>query len=877
VSDAVHRLASALSDRYTIERELGAGGMATVYLAHDLRHDRRVAIKVLRPELAAVIGAERFLAEIKTTANLQHPHILSLFDSGTVDGTVFYVMPFVEGESLRDRLRREKQLPVDDALLIAREVADALQYAHQHNVIHRDIKPENILLQGGHALVADFGIALAASKTGGTRMTETGMSLGTPHYMSPEQAMGEREITARSDVYALGCVLFEMLVGEPPFTGPTAQAIVAKVLTDTAPPARVKRSTVPEYVEEAIAIALQKLPADRFRTAAEFGTALAPPPGGTRRTAMLGRQRMSRGQLVAFGGSALAIAAVAFLLGGRLLGGRGTLPLVFGRASHVTWDPRLEITPALSPDGRSVAYASGSLLNPHVMVKPVGEGRAVALTGDTTTAETNPQWSPDGSRILFLAHGGVFSAPAGGGPARPEVPGEALSPIISAAWSPDGTRLAFTRGDSLFIRELDASLHAVARMAQPALCIWSPQGTFVACATENPNYATAGIVFGNLSPSRIVVCRVRDGRLTTVTDSLWLNNSPAWSADGRWLFFVSNRDGPRDIYGVPITSDGQAGGRLIRLSTGLGAHTISLAGNGSRLAYSRFANRTSVWSLPIPANPPVTTANATRITNASETIEDMSISPDGKWLLYDSDLTGNADIFRLSLAGGEPERLTTDPADDFAPFMSPDGKEVSFHSWRSGSRDVYVMRLDGGGVQQITRSPRQEAWPIWSPDGKALVFADFSTGDGIWIAHRDGSGHWGEPVQRRVGGSGPTWSPDGRSIAFFTTLAGGSLLVMPADSGPERTLIDASVSGAPIAEEVWWPTSGLIYFESHDARGNASIWSVPAAGGPPRLLVRFDPMLHLSYRVNFAVGNGRFYFPSDDRQSDIWTMEVGRP
>ncbi|HEY6784755.1 MAG TPA: serine/threonine-protein kinase, partial [Gemmatimonadales bacterium] len=225
------RLAAALSDRYHIERELGAGGMATVYLAQDLKHDRRVALKVLRPELAAVIGAGRFLAEIRTTANLQHPHILSLFDSGEADGTVFYVMPYVEGESLRDRLNREKQLPVDAAIRIATEVADALDYAHQQGVVHRDIKPENILLHGGHTLIADFGIALAAAKTGDTRMTETGMSLGTPAYMSPEQAMGEREITPRSDVYALGCVTYEMLVGEAPFTGPTAQAIVAKVLT----------------------------------------------------------------------------------------------------------------------------------------------------------------------------------------------------------------------------------------------------------------------------------------------------------------------------------------------------------------------------------------------------------------------------------------------------------------------------------------------------------------------------------------------------------------------------------------------------------------------------------------------------------------------
>src|SRR5262245_4952295 len=219
------RISGALSARYRLEQEIGAGGMATVYLAQDIRHARRVALKVLRPELAAVIGAERFLAEIQLTANLQHPHILPLFDSGEADNSLFYVMPYVEGETLRDRLTREKQLAVPDAVRIAEEVAGALDYAHRHGVVHRDIKPENILLHDGSALVADFGIALAASKASGARMTETGMSLGTPHYMSPEQAMGEREITARSDVYALGAVLYEMLTGEPPFTGATAQAV----------------------------------------------------------------------------------------------------------------------------------------------------------------------------------------------------------------------------------------------------------------------------------------------------------------------------------------------------------------------------------------------------------------------------------------------------------------------------------------------------------------------------------------------------------------------------------------------------------------------------------------------------------------------------
>ena len=239
-------LRTALADRYRIERELGQGGMATVYLAHDLKHDRKVALKVLRPELAAVIGAERFLAEIKTTANLQHPHILPLHDSGDAEGFVFYVMPYVEGESLRDRLTREKQLSISDAVQIATEVAGALDYAHRHGVVHRDIKPENVLLHEGQALVADFGIALAVSRSdGGTRMTETGMSLGTPHYMSPEQAMGEKDITPKSDVYALGAMLYEMLLGEPPFTGPTAQSIVAKVMTEKPAPMTPRRETVP--------------------------------------------------------------------------------------------------------------------------------------------------------------------------------------------------------------------------------------------------------------------------------------------------------------------------------------------------------------------------------------------------------------------------------------------------------------------------------------------------------------------------------------------------------------------------------------------------------------------------------------------------------
>src|SRR5450755_1197937 len=256
------QLAARLADRYTIERELGQGGMATVYRAHDLKHDRDVAIKVLHSDLGAALGGDRFLAEIRTTARLQHPHILPLLDSGAADGLLYYVMPLVSGETLRARLEREQQLPIDDAVRIAREVADALGYAHGRAVIHRDIKPENILLQDGHALVADFGIALAVQTAGGQRMTQTGLSLGTPQYMSPEQAMGERTIDARSDVYALGAMTYEMLVGEPPFTGASVKAIVAKVLSEKPTPLHTLRNTVPEGVEHAVLTALSPVPAD---------------------------------------------------------------------------------------------------------------------------------------------------------------------------------------------------------------------------------------------------------------------------------------------------------------------------------------------------------------------------------------------------------------------------------------------------------------------------------------------------------------------------------------------------------------------------------------------------------------------------------------
>ena len=326
MTDPFAELNAALAGHYIIDRELGRGGMALVYLARDVRHERFVALKTLRPEIAMALGRERFLREIKLAARLQHPNILPVYDSGAADGLLFYVMPFVEGESLRERLEREPQLPLDDALQIAREVADALSYAHSHDVVHRDIKPENIMLSGGHAIVTDFGIARAVSAAGGEKLTETGLAIGTPAYMPPEQAAGTGQVDRRSDIYSLACVLYETLAGQPPFTGPTAQAIMARHSLDSVPRLKIVREAIPDELETVIERALEKVPADRYQTAEQFSSALTTASTGRisrvtagRRPTPPGHQRWRR-PMIPVAGGLLLLAALTWLVVSR----RGT-------------------------------------------------------------------------------------------------------------------------------------------------------------------------------------------------------------------------------------------------------------------------------------------------------------------------------------------------------------------------------------------------------------------------------------------------------------------------------------------------------------------------------------------------------------------------
>jgi len=418
----IDKLRTALNDRYRIDREIGAGGMATVYLAHDLRHDRDVAIKVLHPDLAAALGAERFLAEIKTTAKLQHPHILPLLDSGEADGLLYYVMPYISGESLRHRLDRETQLAVDDAVRIAREVLSALESAHKHGVVHRDIKPENILLHEDQALVADFGIALAVSAAGGPRMTQTGLSLGTPAYMAPEQAMGERVVDGRADIYALGAVLYEMLVGEAPFTGPSVQAIVARVMTENPRPVTGQRRSVPEHVNAAVLRALEKLPADRFHSAAEFSNALVNPAFATRASESVSSTKRApsktiNNSLIPWGIAAVAaLAAIFFAV-------RGRNPRADKTPTYVSVDlPRDVALPpgvgevlGISNDGMTLAFSGLIDGRPQLFLRRLDEDIARPVQGGAANAGS-AAFSADDKWIVFNADRKVWKAPVKGGP-----------------------------------------------------------------------------------------------------------------------------------------------------------------------------------------------------------------------------------------------------------------------------------------------------------------------------------------------------------------------------------------------------------------------------------------------------------------------------
>jgi serine/threonine-protein kinase len=514
-------LAEALRDRYRFVRELGSGGMGSVYLAEDLKHHRKVAVKVLHPHLAASLGTERFLREIEVAAQLQHPAILPLHDSGEADGYVYYIMPFVEGESLRARLARQHELSVEDSARILYDVLDALAYAHERGVIHRDIKPDNIMLSGRHALLVDFGVAKAVNDSAGPSfVTTTGLALGTPSYMAPEQAVADKEVDHRADLYAIGVVGYELLAGRRPFPGNTAQQIVAAQLTQTPEDLRTHRPAVPPPLSAAIMRALERRPADRWQTAGEMLPKLEPWLVSSGETTPAAPATLPTGARVAAPRSSVPLAVGALLLVLLIAGlvyfrPRGTPELALGRRAQVTLDPGMEIEPAMSPDGRFVAYAAGPMQSLEIKVRRLDGGSALAVAAGSERPQRFPSWSPDGGRIMFGSPRGVEIASALGGPAKlvvPNVPDPKADPwlaggfMMPAGWAPDGKSIAFVRGDTLYVQDLAGSApKPLASGGEMHSFAWSPDGRWIACVRGNRQSRNPGFLFANLGASGIWV------------------------------------------------------------------------------------------------------------------------------------------------------------------------------------------------------------------------------------------------------------------------------------------------------------------------------------------------------------------------------------
>jgi serine/threonine-protein kinase len=745
MSGPLARLTAALADRYRIERELGQGGMATVYLAQDLKHDRKVALKVLKPELAAVLGAERFVVEIKTTAALQHPHILPLFDSGSADGFLYYVMPYVEGETLRSKLDRETQLGIDEAVRITREVADALDYAHRHGVIHRDIKPENILLHDGRPMVADFGIALALSAAAGGRMTETGLSLGTPHYMSPEQATAEKELSNRSDIYSLGCVLYEMLTGNPPHTGASAQQIIMKIVTEEAQPVTRLRKLVPANVAAAVARAIEKLPADRFESAKAMADALANPSFTDVRT---GRAVPAALRPAARGvnlGLVVLCAALAVALGWQVIRPRvSTGPLAYDVAlpdsAPVAMRGRANFV--VAPGGDFVVYTRGGGAGPELWYRSLRDATVRRIEG--TEGADLPTISPDGRQVAFLRRGGaertVEVMPVGAGAAT--VVARSRAPN-SLEWLADG-HLLLTEGDGIRARSLDPG-------GGPSTDV-----PIQYCMNPSPLPDRTRLLCGGGGNKTARWSSLADSVASGLFWTSGPDSSLVFGADfrlvgGNYLVWVSNGG---DLLAATVDLATWRVGRPVRMVTGLGRSAYPGAGSyalsaAGTLVYANGVNE-AVGHL-------VRTDGRTQDTLpvGREAFLQFAMSPDGR---------------RLAAV---VERL--------------DGDELRLYDLRSGEHIVWIKRA----------TLRQ---PVWNARGDRLVASTF---DSVFTGPPDAASPPELAFASRMVFEGFSWMPDGRLVG--TAWAGHLVVAVHLDRRPPSfdTLATFAVIGRPSPDGRW--------------------------------------------------------------------------
>jgi eukaryotic-like serine/threonine-protein kinase len=877
----VERLTAALADRYRIERELGQGGMATVYLAHDVRHEREVAIKVLHPDLGAALGGDRFLSEIKTTARLQHPHILPLLDSGEADGLLFYVMPYVRGETLRTRLERERQLPIESAMQIAREVADALGAAHALGIIHRDIKPENILLQGGHALVADFGIALAVQHAGGARMTQTGLSLGTPQYMSPEQAMGERTIEARSDIYALGAVTYEMLAGDPPFTGSSVQAIVAKVLSERPTPLHTLRDTVPANVEQAVLTALAKLPADRFATAAEFAAALQTERHSTVNAAAVAPASgpaVARARRISIILAGIALAALATAVWAwthnppaaevgvhRLeFTAFGELPFSFPILSSVA-------ALAISPDGDRVVYSARRPNGWALAVRNLDQLSARVLPG--TDGGLYPEFSPDGRWIAFGSDG-FLKKIAVDGSALTTITSIGPSGVSGITWisneeivyalralseapgllrvsASGGAPAVFSRSDSTTNERFQLSPRAVD--GGRVVLYTSTRGSSLLLTIGAVNARTGhSTVLEGLSGARAL--GMVDGMLVYVR------------ADGALM--AAPFDTRRLTAGAPIQVGDSVAVRNWDAAAALsatGSLVYQQGGAASRLVR---VDQTGV---------------ATVLVDSVRPYQHPRYSPDGNRIAFGVSGGVGLDIWTIDLGSGALERLTNGGGND-RPEWSTDGTRVAYSSAREQPQALWWQPADGSAAAtklQGHRDPIREG--AFTPDGKALLFrTDHATNSrDIWLRSLSGDS---TPVALLTSSNDekePRASPDSRWLAYVSNESGREEVYVKALApGGGRVPVSAGPGGEPL----WAPQGLRLFYRAGDQVVEATIATSPSLRVTGRRVLFSGPYASDVFHPNYDVApDGKSFLmvrPVDQSRGLVmvvnWARELRR-
>jgi serine/threonine-protein kinase len=811
--DALAQLNSALSGRYAIDREIGRGGMATVYLARDVKHDRRVALKVLNPELGAVLGVERFLSEIRVTANLQHPNLLPLFDSGEADGLLFYVMPYVEGESLRARLAREKQLPIDEAIRFATAIAGALDYAHRHGVIHRDLKPENILLHDGQPLVADFGIALAVSNAGGERVTQTGLSLGTPQYMSPEQATGDRGIDGRTDIYSLGAITYEMLAGEPPHVGNSAQAIIARLMTEDPRPLIVARRTVPPYVDVAVQRALEKLPADRFVTAHEFAEALqgrgqaATTPGSRSATTGPARGRVAR--VLAsplFWAAAFALAILAALWDRRALT-REQPGLTVRFAPSLPAGVRLATNAryghivAISPDGKYVAFTRYASAGSALSVRGSDQLESRPLAG--TDGAAQPFFSLDGAWIGFFVGSQLKKVSLDGAIVVPIADLRSSLPF-GATWTRDdrivvalGGKLAVVQASGGGVRFITGPVSGASFNLRWPMALGDGKHVLMSAWTGSP------------TSSRLVTVSLENGD----TQDLGLpGSSPLGVFDGNLIYangtgaLMAVRFDERHIRATA----GSAALVLDHVSIGFtGASRAAVSASGS-LVYQTGESAQQLVLADAKGAVRVLVPQARNYLQAR-------VSPDGRRIALSVASGTSTDIQIYEIATGTLTRLTTEGATNDRPEWSPDGRRVLFRSDRIASlNSLWWQPIDASGpAQLLPGSGRADVWEgVVAPDGRTLLYRTGTTlSADIWTRQLKGDTTAKPFVQTPFTEWAARFSPDGKWVAYASDESGtGYQIYVKPFPGPGPR-VPVSVNGG---ETPMWARDGHHLFYVKD-------------------------------------------------------------